>query len=68
MPGENGVSVLPMNSEEPDWLGCFYESVKCHNPGDPGPRPKIRLPKLSITTVLVRKEKERINKLKYLTL
>lgn len=56
MPGENGVSVLPMKSEEPDWLGCFYESVKCHNPGVPGSGPKIRLPKLSITTVLVRAE------------
>ena len=57
MPGENGVSVLPINSKEPDWLGCFYESVKCHNPGVPGLRPEIKSgSKLSITTVLVRKE------------
>ena len=57
MPGENGVSVLPINSKEPDWLGCFYESVKCHNPGVPGLRTEIKSgSKLSITTVLVRKE------------
>ena len=56
MESKNGISVLPMNSEGPSWLGCFYESVKCHNPGVPEPRPKIILPKLSITTVLVRKK------------
>lgn len=47
---------MPRSSEEPKWIGCFYESVKCHN-YDPelttiGLTPK--LPKLNITTVLVR--------------
>ncbi|KAK2574075.1 Glutamate receptor 2 [Acropora cervicornis] len=39
--------------QEPHWLGDFAEFVKCHNPGPPGSGPARRLPKVSITTVLV---------------
>ena len=54
--GDNGAHVLQKKSEEPKWIGNFYETVKCHNPGSNSSRPEMRLPKLTITTVLVRKD------------
>ncbi|KAJ7387558.1 hypothetical protein OS493_000889 [Desmophyllum pertusum] len=50
--GDNGAHVLQKKSEEPKWIGNFYETVKCHNPGSNSSRPEMRLPKLTITTVL----------------
>lgn len=63
-PGNNGHNVLPENSEEPKWLGCFYESVKCHNhnPDLTNLGLKIRLPRLNITTVLEPPFVEAVNK------
>lgn len=55
-PGVNDNFVSSKSSKEPHWLGDFAEFVKCHNPGPPGSGPARRLPKVSITTVLVRKQ------------
>ena len=52
-PDEDGNSVSPKTSEEPQWLGTFSEYVKCHNPGELELGSEERLPKLTITTVLV---------------
>lgn len=62
--GNNRHNVLPRSSEEPKWIGCFYESVKCHNYNPElktiGLTPK--LPKLNITTVLEPPFVEKVNK------
>lgn len=54
-PGIRQHHVSLNENEKPRWVGDFAEFVRCHNPGDTGPREIEPIPVLNVTTVLVRR-------------